>query len=60
MVVKELAFDVGARVKISEIASFGTVRCISIGNKGIEYLVRYSGASEFLEVWFFENELEAR
>lgn len=57
MVVKEFGFDVGARVRVVELGCVGTVRAISISGKGVEYLVRYSGANEFLEVWFFESEL---
>ena len=54
----ETKFLVGDVVRIKELDCSGTVRAVWFKHKEPEYLVRYSGSNEFLEVYFFENEIE--
>ena len=54
----DFKFGIGDRVRIVDLGKVGMVKGLLVTARGTEFLVRYPMPNEFLEVSFFESELE--
>ena len=54
----DFKFGIGDRVRVTDLGMTGVVKGLVITSRGVEYVVRYVGPNEFLEVSFFDSELE--
>jgi hypothetical protein len=55
----EFKFGIGDRVRIVDLGKVGMVKGMLVTSRGVEFVVRYPMPNEFLEVSFFDSELEA-
>jgi hypothetical protein len=54
----EFKFSIGDKVRVVDLGKSGIVKGLFVGCNGVEYKVRYAGPNEYLEVYFFDSELE--
>jgi hypothetical protein len=54
----DFKFSIGDRVRIVDLGKLGVVKGMLVTARGVEFVVRYPMPNEFLEVSFFESELE--
>lgn len=58
--IVDFKFDIEQRVKIKELELTGTVISLWYGRRGKEYEVRYCSNSEYKQIYFYEQDLDAK